>query len=95
MIARECGEPREPRRWRRAGLSCRSRWALQCRRTPGRCQRHAWLSVFHDYATYAAHQLPYIFTPNNYRIYAVNSKLQGVNFNPLYTFLPECWYWTK
>jgi peptide/nickel transport system substrate-binding protein len=53
------------------------------------------LAVFHDYATYTAQQLPYIWTPNNYRIYAVNSKLQGVTFNPLYTFLPEYWYWTK
>jgi hypothetical protein len=53
------------------------------------------LSVFHDYANYAAQQLPEIWTPNNYRVYAVNAKLQGVTFNPLYTFLPEYWYWTK
>jgi hypothetical protein len=53
------------------------------------------LSVFHDYATYTAQQLPYIWTPNNYRVYGVNAKLQGVTFNPLYTFLPEYWYWTK
>ena len=24
------------------------------------------LSVFHDYATYTAQQLPFIWTPNNY-----------------------------
>ena len=53
------------------------------------------LAVFHDYATYAAQQLPYIYTPNNYRVYGVAAKLQGVAFNPLYTFLPEYWYWTK
>ena len=53
------------------------------------------LSVFHDYATYVAQQVPYIYTPNNFRIYAVNSKLQDVTQNPLFTFLPEYWYFTK
>jgi len=53
------------------------------------------LAVFHDYATYTAQQVPSIWTPNNYRVYAVNAKLHGVTFNPLYTFLPEYWYWTK
>jgi peptide/nickel transport system substrate-binding protein len=53
------------------------------------------LATFYQYATYAAQQLPYIWAPDDYRVYAVNSKLQGVTFNPLYTFLPEYWYWTK
>jgi peptide/nickel transport system substrate-binding protein len=54
------------------------------------------LAVFHDYATYAAQQLPYIWTPDNTRIRGVNSKLaNAVVTNPLYTLLPEYWYWTK
>jgi len=54
------------------------------------------LAMFHDYATYAAQQLPNIYTPVSIRIYAVNSKLQNAVFtNPLYTLLPEYWYWTK
>ncbi|HEX9039616.1 MAG TPA: ABC transporter substrate-binding protein [Trebonia sp.] len=54
------------------------------------------MAVFHDYATYAAQQLPNIYTPVSIRIYAVNSKLQNAVFtNPLYTILPEYWYWTK
>jgi peptide/nickel transport system substrate-binding protein len=54
------------------------------------------LAVFHDYATYAAQQLPYIWTPDNTRIRGVNSKLaNAVVTNPLYTLLPEYWYWSK
>ena len=53
------------------------------------------LAVFHDYATYAAQQLPDIWAPIDSRIFAVNAKLQGVTFNPLYTFLPEYWHWTR
>jgi peptide/nickel transport system substrate-binding protein len=54
------------------------------------------LSVFHDYGTYAAQQLPNIWTPQRVRIYAVNSKLaNAVVTNPLYTLLPEYWYFTK
>ena len=51
--------------------------------------------MFHDYATYTAQQLPYIYAPNNYRVYAVNSKLRGVTFNPLFTLLPEYWHWAR
>jgi len=53
------------------------------------------LSVFHEYATYAAQQLPYIWNPNPYQIQAVSSKLHGVTFSPFYTMLPEYWYFTK
>src|SRR5215831_5449341 len=54
------------------------------------------LAVFHDYGTYAAQQLPNIYTPVSIRIYAVNSKLQNAVYtNPLYTLLPEYWYFTK
>jgi peptide/nickel transport system substrate-binding protein len=53
------------------------------------------MDTFHEYATYGAQQLPFIWAPNPYRIEAVNSKLQNVTFNALYTLLPEYWYFTK
>jgi peptide/nickel transport system substrate-binding protein len=53
------------------------------------------LEVFKNYATYAAEQLPFIWAPNNYAVQAVTSKLQNVAFNPLYTLMPEYWYYTK
>jgi peptide/nickel transport system substrate-binding protein len=53
------------------------------------------LSVFHDYAAYGADQLPFIWNPNEYTVQAVTSKLHGVTFSPLFTLLPEYWYFTK
>jgi peptide/nickel transport system substrate-binding protein len=53
------------------------------------------MATFHDYATYGAQQLPFIWAPNPYYIEAVNSKLHNVTFNALYTLLPEYWYFTK
>ncbi|HUA30317.1 MAG TPA: ABC transporter substrate-binding protein [Streptosporangiaceae bacterium] len=53
------------------------------------------LATFKQYATYTDQQLPFIWMPNEYFIQAVNSKLHGVTFNPLYTLLPEYWYFTK
>jgi peptide/nickel transport system substrate-binding protein len=53
------------------------------------------ISVFHTFANYAAIQLPYIYTPLNYGIQAINSKLHNVAFNPLQTLLPEYYYFTK
>jgi peptide/nickel transport system substrate-binding protein len=53
------------------------------------------LSVFQQYATYTAEQLPFIWTPNSYAVQAVSSKLANVGFNPLFTFLPEYWNFTK
>jgi len=53
------------------------------------------LSVFHDYATYGAQQLPFIWDPNPYTIQAITSKLHGVTFSPLFTLLPEYWYFNK
>jgi len=53
------------------------------------------LSVFQDYATYTAEQLPVIWTPNYYNVEGVNGKLANVSFNPLFTQLPEYWYFTK
>ena len=53
------------------------------------------LSVFHDYAAYGADQLPFIWNPNEYQVQAVTSKLHGVTFSPLFTLLPEYWYFTK
>ena len=53
------------------------------------------LSAFQDYATYTAQQLPFIWMPNAYSVQAVTSKLANVTFNPLATFLPEYWNFTK
>jgi peptide/nickel transport system substrate-binding protein len=54
------------------------------------------LSVFQQYATYAAQQLPgVIYFPDYYNIYAVNNKLANVGFNPLADILPEYWNFTK
>jgi peptide/nickel transport system substrate-binding protein len=53
------------------------------------------LAVFHQYATYTATQLPYIWMPGQYAIWAVSSKLHGVTFSPIDAFLPEYWYYTK
>jgi peptide/nickel transport system substrate-binding protein len=54
------------------------------------------LSVFQQYATYTAQQLPaVIYFPDYYNIEAVNSKLANVGFNPLADILPEYWNFTK
>jgi len=53
------------------------------------------LSVFHQYATFGAEQLPFIWAPTTYGVQAVTNKLHGVTFNSLYTLLPEYWYFTK
>jgi len=54
------------------------------------------LSVFQQYATYTAEQLPaVIYMPNYYDVMAVNSKLANVGFNPLADVLPEYWNFTK
>jgi peptide/nickel transport system substrate-binding protein len=55
------------------------------------------LSVFDQYATYAAQQLPFMWVPNPnpFQIQAVTSKLHGVAFSPMFTLLPEYWYFTK
>jgi len=53
------------------------------------------LSAFDDYATYGAQQVPFIWAPQSTRIYAVNSKLHNVTFSPLYTLVPEYWYFTS
>jgi peptide/nickel transport system substrate-binding protein len=39
------------------------------------------LTVFHNYATVTAKQLPYIWMPNAYTVEGVNAKLHGVTFN--------------
>jgi peptide/nickel transport system substrate-binding protein len=55
------------------------------------------LAVFHQFATYAAQQLPFLWAPNPepFRIKAVSSKLHNITFNPLFTLLPEYWYFTS
>jgi peptide/nickel transport system substrate-binding protein len=54
-------------------------------------------TAFSNYATYAAEQLPFLYVPsgNPYRVIAVNSKLKNAVYNPLFTMLPEYWYFTK
>jgi peptide/nickel transport system substrate-binding protein len=53
------------------------------------------LALFRQYATYTAQQVPYIWMPQYYQVQAVSSDLKGVTFNPLGTFLPEYWYFSK
>ena len=53
------------------------------------------LATYHNYATFAAQQLPDIWMPASYIVQAVTSKLHGVTFNPLFTLLPEYWHFTK
>jgi peptide/nickel transport system substrate-binding protein len=54
------------------------------------------LSVFQQYATYTAEQLPaVIYFPDYYNIAAVSSKLANVGLNPLADLLPEYWNFTK
>ncbi|MGO9079316.1 MAG: ABC transporter substrate-binding protein [Streptosporangiaceae bacterium] len=53
------------------------------------------LTVFHNYATYAAEQLPFQWMPNPYAIQAVSTKLHNVAFNSFGTLLPEYWYFVK
>ena len=54
------------------------------------------LTVFQQYATYTAQQLPWSSgVPNYYSVMAVNSKLANVAFNPLATVLPEYWNFTR
>jgi peptide/nickel transport system substrate-binding protein len=53
------------------------------------------LTVFQQYATYTADQLPFIWMPGFYTVQAVSGKLANVAFNPLFTQLPEYWYFTK
>jgi peptide/nickel transport system substrate-binding protein len=58
-------------------------------------QDNSSMSLFHQYATFTADQLPFIWVPQIYFIEAVKSNLQGVTWNPLYTFLPEYWHFTS
>jgi peptide/nickel transport system substrate-binding protein len=55
------------------------------------------LAVFDQYATYGAEQLPFMWipNPNPFLIQAVTSKLHGVTFSPMFTLLPEYWYFTS
>jgi peptide/nickel transport system substrate-binding protein len=53
------------------------------------------LSVFQDYATYTAEQLPVIWMPGFYTVTATSRKLANVANNPLGTLLPEYWFFTS
>jgi peptide/nickel transport system substrate-binding protein len=58
-------------------------------------QDNSSMSLFHNYATFTADQLPFIWLPQIYFVEAVKSNLQGVTWNPMYTFLPEYWHFTS
>ena len=49
------------------------------------------LSVFHNFATFTAQQLPYMWvpSPNPYEIIAVQNKLHNVKYNVLFMHLPR------
>jgi peptide/nickel transport system substrate-binding protein len=55
------------------------------------------ISVFHQFATFTAQQLPFIWvpSPNPFEIIAVQNKLQGVKYGALFTIFPEYWHFTK
>lgn len=53
------------------------------------------LSVFGQYATYAADQVPDIWMPDAYTVTATRATLANVGGNPLATLLPEYWYFTR
>jgi peptide/nickel transport system substrate-binding protein len=57
-------------------------------------QDNSSMTLFHQYATEIAEQEPFIWVPQAYFIEAVKSNLQGVTWNPMYTFLPEYWHFT-
>jgi peptide/nickel transport system substrate-binding protein len=52
-------------------------------------------ATYHAFDNYAAIQLPYIYQPLNYGIQGIKSNLHGVYFNPLQTYTPEYYYFTK
>ncbi len=58
-------------------------------------QTSSGYTAVHNYANFAAQQLPYIFVPAQYYVQAEKSNLHGVAYNPYFTFLPEYWYFTK
>ena len=60
-----------------------------------RVQTDASLTLFHQYATFTAEQLPFLWMPQSYFVQPVKSTLRGVTFNPDYTFVPEYWHFTK
>jgi peptide/nickel transport system substrate-binding protein len=53
------------------------------------------MSLFHQYGTYTAEQLPFIWMPQSYWVQPIKDDLHGVTFSPYYSFTPEYWYFTK
>ena len=53
------------------------------------------LTVFQQYATYTAEQLPFLWMPTAYTVTATSSKLANVWTNPLAMLLPEYWSFTR
>lgn len=60
----------------------------------GLTQTSGSLSVFGQYAAYAADQLPDIWMPDAYTVTATRATLVNAGGNPLATVLPEYWYFT-
>jgi peptide/nickel transport system substrate-binding protein len=58
-------------------------------------QTNSSVATYHAFDNYAAEQLPYIYVELPYGIQVVKSNLHGVDFNPLQTFLPEYYYYSK
>ena len=53
------------------------------------------LTVFQQYATYTAEQLPFIWMPTGYTVTATSNQLANVSRNPLAMLLPEYWSFTR
>ena len=54
------------------------------------------MSTFVNYATYGAQQLPFIWAPNPYGDPGGEQQAcTASRSTPLYTLLPEYWYFTK
>jgi peptide/nickel transport system substrate-binding protein len=55
------------------------------------------MTAFDQYATYGAQQLPFMWVPepNPFQVQAVTSNLHNVTFSPMFTLLPEYWYFTR
>ncbi|HSZ41621.1 MAG TPA: ABC transporter substrate-binding protein [Trebonia sp.] len=61
----------------------------------GQTHTSSSLSVFDQYATYTTQQAPYVWMPQYYNVYAVNSSLKGFAYNPVSETFPEYWYFSK
>jgi peptide/nickel transport system substrate-binding protein len=61
----------------------------------GLTQTSDGLTVFSQYATYTADQLPDLWVPAAYAVTATSARLAGAAASPLPTEFPEFWYFTR